>query len=738
MTAFSSASLAQDADVPVQGSDQPTFQQQQRINELIAQLGAPRLAERTEASRQLRQMGTLAAEAIAKAAKYSSDLEIQVRAEQIDRDLQLGLLPGTPASIADALRQLRSSDPRAKLNGLQGLMRQQAYERVVSVIRVQRSDTIRQQLAKWVLSDNDGQRHFLVGKRLPLLLSASRGERDDQWDDRSLVIFDVMVVSQICNAGNLDALITYFDNLPGQSRWRGMSTILASNMVFEILVRQRGADGLIALLNIARSREEQRNVASAISGSGAALVALANQGHLAKLIELGVTKEQVARRVLLDQRIASNLIEGLSQEMIVDLMGELQNEADQIQAITLIFRPTRGSAKAKRTQDQIGTRLLDHPNAAVRSAYISARLKQLGTDAGKHVPQLQELLAALVKTKDSVGYTHLRTILLVPDARKSIPAEEFFGWLAGQIRMLPDTQKHQLNSMLHQNPNYIDDVLSLTDNLASELLFGLLQSNNETYRERFVETVSRIRPRSSEQIEKLISLILRQSDVAGSQDQRARLLRCIARNQNLSNRIAMDKQSDELFRRIDALAEIDKQFSCWIDVLANRRLSDQLKATARLEVLKGFRNASVPAKQREQLLNVIVHEDRLLSVLIDAKESGAIERAIDEIKSPETKTAIKGQFMTHPMVLSRFIETKNVQAIESVIASSNDNEKAKLLSKIARTSGAAGLEQLGPLLWREVDSVQPASTRNSLLLELFRSQIFVRWLVSNQTLTQTL
>ncbi len=91
----------------------------------IQELGSDDFNVREEATRKLWEAGTLAEEAINKAAK-SDDAEVSRRAREVADKFRLGIYPDTPQAVVEALGRFQAGDPNTKVEVVRDLLNQGA------------------------------------------------------------------------------------------------------------------------------------------------------------------------------------------------------------------------------------------------------------------------------------------------------------------------------------------------------------------------------------------------------------------------------------------------------------------------------------------------------------------------------------------------------------------------------------------------------------------------------------
>lgn len=657
------------------------------IRAVIRQLEARDYATREQASRQLWRYG-LAAEPALRAAANSRDAETRLRAKQLLRDFEYGILPDVPVDIRQAIRQFRDAKGVEHQQALRWLVEQKKIRVVERLVRFEPDPQTRRSLLLFLFQSPAIVDRYIVRDRIRSLVDAVGFDQDESWKRAVTMqlMFAPNTLSRLAETGTLSNLpkLIREENDPQQRqlmlaaifRTPAVGVVLARNelgflldalraepdlkirgeFLEEIFANPQAAQAIVtnkqldAILTFSREQTDaagQQKLIERLLASGPIVESMLKDGGVDRVIAL-VSKEAdpVRRGRLLGAAISSSAVRtflqqhGLS-ELAVKLAKEETNDAARHEFLQALLHDTSFvySLNDERTIAELWQLIKADKNAVWRAQTLIVLLQTHRSNA-------------LFQDKDEAAWI----LKLASDDATGPIREDILRFL------LPNAQAQRV---LIENGHF-ETMLSLARNLPirsrGEILANFLAGADVA--DHLVET---------KRIELMIQVVREDPDATVRQ----LCLQGVFRNSKAMTPLLEGGHYHTFLELIQNDADAARQASLFGAFVQNYRVMDELIKRGDSKLLLTYAETENEGARR-QFLPRLFQNQRAVTLLMD---EGHFDRLVTLAKQDGGTNF--DEFLAAPKVIEHLAATKRFDLFLDFAANeADDNTRRNLLRNV--------------------------------------------------------
>lgn len=717
------AMLAWQVDAPPKAEEEPD---DVAIAAAVQRLGDAEFTVRRAASQFLWSQGMRAEEALRQATR-SPDVEVRLRASEILRDFEYGILPGVPREVVEQIVAFRSGNFDARQRAVQSLLAGDHLDTAIHLIGFDQGAASRQRLLAVLMQNPAAVEQYATLEKIKELVARVAPDQDEAWRRITVgqLLFSEPMIERLAKQGQLDALAKYLEReTDPQIRGQLLSSVFANSTSLAAVLEHGEMPLLFALVDAVPDNARRTQLLLQLLSSERAIAQILEGGQLdALLARIENSLDGTGRRILINHLLQSPALTQLFEQRSVDeLIAWLRQEKDpQLRGQLLAALMSSPRMQQKLAADGrlklITDVAADEAEADARRAYLEA-VVQNARGAMLNDATVKQALWQLIKSDEDVTWrAGVAAKLLRSGQLAEIFAEEDEAkWLLETIRR-GDTGGKLLCQALFDQRAMLN---ALVENGHFDALWELARGGEEHQRGQWLAQLLR-QPAAVE----LLGVATRISAVvAHASEEKSPVARHAYLEGLVTNRAAVDAlvaagRYEVLAELVLATDDATQRAMLFGRFAQNFAVIQYLQKQGQLSTLVEFAEAQDTAEARRAFLPSLFNSSAL-SLLLKAGYYDQLLAYVDQHSAQDSTLVVS--FYTNHTVIERLIEADEIAELSVRIKSLDQRGRASFLRRLASNReallslvAAGHVDNLLSLFRMEDDSNQRGFYLSSLL-----------------------
>lgn len=683
LTLMLAAMLAWQVDGPPEAAEVAS---DEAIARAVQRLGDAEFTTRRAASQFLWRQGRRAEEALRQAAR-SPDVEVRLRASEILRDFEYGILPGVRREVVEQITEFRSGDLDARQRAVQTLIEGDQLETAIHLIGLDRGTASRRRLLAALMQIPAAMEQYATLEKIEALVQRVAADQDEAWRRITVgrLFFSASMIERLAAQGQLEELTAFLQREPDpRVRSQILSSVFANPTTLAAVIKHGDLTLLFALADAAPNETQRTQLLTQLLTSEHSIAQVLEQGKLDDLLaRMEKSFDERGRQFLMNQLLRSPALSQLFEQRSVDELIEwLRQEKNPQLRGQLLAALMSSSAVQKKLRDEgrldlIVSVMADESEPDARRAYLESVVRSL---SGMMLQDrtIPDGLWQLIKADEDIPWRAgvAEALLRSGTLTTSFANEEEVNWLLETIRAGGTNGKALSGTLFSQHRT----LSILLENGYFDALWELARESADHQRGQRLAQLVRHRSAAevfndANRVGELLSHARDETAPAARQDYLRGLVTSPAAVMALLREGKYDAVSEIVLATEDAVQRAE----LFGHLAQNPAATEHLRKQGQLSTLLDFADAQPTPAARAAFLQPLFNSNAL-TLLLQAGHYDRLLAYVDE--QPADDHTLSISFYANLAVVERLVETDRVAELIARAKATGEAERSSFLQRL--------------------------------------------------------